>query len=168
MSFFNTRRETLHMERMENAAELAARAESARATSTEEHYEAVKQHNEEMLQCRKEEIKNQVYTLTLKGDEARDYNEWKCLRDKHKEILLVAGILQTIAHHVDQAIESWMERKPTHWSGYEPAHLMEFVKYNVREINNKLHPILGKGVLDTNCFEREKTENIITKLLENI
>lgn len=168
MSLFNTRREKLHMERMEDAANLAARVECDRTNAMEEHYEAVQQHNAEMLKCRKEEINNQVYTLTLKGDEARDYNEWKCLRDKHKEILLVAGILQTIAHHVDQAIESWMERKPTHISGYTPAHLMEFVKYNVREINYKLHPILGKGVLDTNCFEREKTENIITKLLENI
>ena len=168
MSFWNTSREKRHMERMEDAANRATQAEIARTNAMEEHYEAVQQHNAEMLECRKEEIKNQIYTLTLKGDEARDYNEWKCLREKHKEVVIAAACIQTVAHHIDQAIESWMERKPTHFSGYEPAHVMEFVKYTVREINDKLYPLLGKGILDTNCFEREQTENLINKLLGNL
>lgn len=168
MSFWNTRREKRHMERIEDAAERATQADIALSYAAEERNKAMRQHNAEMLACRKEEIKNQGYTLTLTGDEARDYNEWKCLRDKHKELAITAACIQTIAHHIDQAIESWIERKPTSLSGYEPVALMEFVKYKMREINDKLEPHIGRAILDTNCWKREQTENLISKLLGNL
>lgn len=168
MSFKTTRRERLHMERMEYAADRSARADIALAQAAEERNEAMRQHNAEMLEYRKEEIKNQVYTLTLKGDEARDYNNWKCLRDKHRELVIAAGCIQFVAHHIDQAIESWIQRKPISHSGYEPVELMQFVKHHMREVNNRLYPHIGKAILESDCFKREDTENLINKLLGNI
>ena len=156
------------MERLELEAERSARADLALAQAAEDRNEAMRQHNAEMLACRKEEIKNQVYTLTLKGDEARDYNNWKCLRDKHRELVIAAGCIQLVAHHIDQAIESWIQREPGTISGYKPVDLMQFVKHHMREVNNRLYPHIGKAILESDCFKREDTENLINKLLGNI
>ena len=158
MSFWNTSREKLHMERMEDNAALANRIEIDRTDKLEAHHAR-------MQHLREQEIENEAFTLTLKGDEARDYNEWKCLRDKHRELVQAALVVQAMAKLIDDALESWISPDCHIYERYKRQHVEEYVHVMYREANRLLAPSIGKNPITTRLITKEKTTNLVNQIL---
>lgn len=158
MSFWTTRREELHMERMEDNAALANRIEIDRTDKLEAHHAR-------MQELREQEIENEVFTLTLKGDEARDYNKWKCLRDKHRELVQAALAVEAVAKLIDDAIEIWNSRGIHNCYFYEPKRVEEYVHHIYREVNEQLEPLIGKKPITTRLTTKEETTNLVNQIL---
>lgn len=158
MSFRNTKREKLHMERME--------CEASRSNNIAfEQLEHFEEHHLKMRELKKKEIENEVFTLTLKGDEARDYNEWKELRGKHKELVQSALLVQAVATLIDKAIESWIERNPMTRDMYTPQMVEDYVRGAYYEASYHLFPLIGRNVFTTEPRTKEETTELINKIL---
>jgi hypothetical protein len=158
MSFWTTRREELHMERMEDNAALANRIEIDRTDKLEAHHAR-------MQYLREQEIKNEAFTLTLKGDEARDYNEWKCLRDKHRELVQAALMVQAMGKLIDDALESWIQLDVRCETWYKRQYVEEYIHVMYSEANRLLSPLIGKNPITTRLTTKEKTTNLVNQIL---
>lgn len=161
MSFWNTRREERHMERLEEHA-----AEANRIAAAE--VDACREHNERMQQLKEREIEDKRFVLTLRGDEARDYNEWKELRGKHRELLQATAAILSLSLFIDRAIEFWISPDPYSYERFEKQDVLEYVKSYCRVINGNLCPHLGgKVLLPFATFSKEDTTNQLLKILRH-
>ena len=161
MSFWNTRREERHMERLEEHA-----AEANRIAAAE--VDACRAHNERMQQLKEREIEDKCFVLTLRGDEARDYNEWKELRGKHRELLQATAAILSLSLFIDRAIEFWIHPDPYSLERFKSQDVLQYVKDCCRFINGNLCPHLGgKALLPFATLSKEDTTDQLLKILRN-
>ncbi|MBQ2869223.1 MAG: hypothetical protein IJE88_04270 [Akkermansia sp.] len=149
------------MERLEEHA-----AEANRIAAAE--VDACREHNERMQQLKEREIEDKRFVLTLRGDEARDYNEWKELRGKHRELLQATAAILSLSLFIDRAIEFWISPDPYSYELFEKQDVLEYVKSYCRVINGNLCPHLGgKVLLPFATFSKEDTTNQLLKILRH-
>lgn len=160
MSVFTTTREDVHTTRMENAAQEANDIERLKE---EELY----RHHLQMEQFREEELKNQVFTLTLKGDEARDYNDWKGLRHKHKELVKSASVVLAVAEFIDKLVTEGPKYDLITGECVSIHNVKGFTEDVIKDVSRRLFPLLGKNVFtevpSTQEDMREFISDIVTK-----
>lgn len=160
MSLFTTTREDAHMTRMEKASQKANAIEQLKE-------EELCRHHLQMEQFRKEELKNQVFTLTLKGDEARDYNDWKGLRHKHKELVKSALVVLATAEFIDKLVTEGPVFDMMTGECVNIHNVKGFTEDVIKDVSRRLFPLLGKnvftGVPSTQEDMREFVSDIVTK-----
>ena len=160
MSFWTTNREDIHMTRMENASQEANVIEQLKE-------EELCRHHLQMEHFREEELKNQVFTLTLKGDEARDYNDWKGLRHKHKELVKSALVVLSVAKFIDELVTKGPVFDMMTGECVNIHNVKGFTEHVIKDVSKRLFPLLGNNVFTGVPSSQEDMKEFIDRIVAN-